>query len=155
MSETPQNSFQNFLQLIAGLLLDLCASKMMYGHLEIRANSLSAKQCNKCCTTTLGNMSKLPENSTTPSPQFMCLNNSHTDRADCTESIQYIMYFLAQFPCLFPAVWNSKIHIVQPLCSECTLPQFLCLICLLYGLLYPYSATCIQWCTCCLNICAR
>jgi hypothetical protein len=80
MSETPQNSFQNFLQLITGLLLDFCASKMLYGHLEIRANSLSPKQCNKCCTTALGNMPKLPENSTTPSPRFLCLNNSRTDR---------------------------------------------------------------------------
>jgi hypothetical protein len=38
---TPQNSFQNFLQSNTGLLLNLCVSKMLYGHLEIRANSSS------------------------------------------------------------------------------------------------------------------
>jgi hypothetical protein len=98
MSETPQNSFQNFLQLIAGLLLDLCASKMLYGHLEIRANSLSPKQCNKCCTTALGNMSKLPENNTKPSPRFLCLNNSQY----YTTNIRNVQFtFLPQFPCLF------------------------------------------------------
>jgi hypothetical protein len=52
---------------------------MLYGHLEIRANSLRPKQCNKCCTAALGNVSKLPENSTAPSPRFLCLNNSRTD----------------------------------------------------------------------------
>jgi hypothetical protein len=41
LSQTPQNSFQNFMQSNTGLLLDLCASKMLYGHLEIRANCSS------------------------------------------------------------------------------------------------------------------
>jgi hypothetical protein len=73
---------------------------MLYGHLEIRANCLIPKQCNKCCTTTLGKMRKFPKNNTAPSPQNLCQNNSRTDRTDCT--------FCFGFPALFFLLYGIR-----------------------------------------------
>jgi hypothetical protein len=64
----------------------------------VGTNSLNPKQCNKCCMIVLGNVSKLLENNTVPSPRFLCLNKNCTD---CTKSIQYGLYFLPRFSCLF------------------------------------------------------
>jgi hypothetical protein len=128
---------------------------MLYGCLEICANCLSPKQCNKCCTIALGNVPKLPKNSTTPFPRNLCQTNSRTDRIDCTESVQYGLYFLPRFSCpFFPDVQNSKIRTERPFLLDCTFPRFLCLLFLLYSLLNPYSTTCLQCCPCYLDFCA-
>jgi hypothetical protein len=82
--------FPEFSAINCKLVLDFCASKLLYDRLEIRANYLNPKKCNKCWTTALGNVPKLPKNNTAP-PRNLCQNNSRTNR---TKSIQYGLYFL-------------------------------------------------------------
>jgi hypothetical protein len=79
---------------------------------------IAQKQCNKRYTTALGNMPKLPENTTEIVPRILCLIYNCTDRTNCIESIQYRLYLSASVsvPFFFPTVRNSKILTVQPLC---------------------------------------
>jgi hypothetical protein len=131
MTQTPQNSFQNFLQSNTGLLLDFCASKMLYGHLGKRAKT-SRKQHSAFTSKSMHEY------------------QSYRPYRICT--VQTVLSTSVFVP--FPVVQNSKIHTVRPLCSDCTLPRFLCLHFLLYNLLNLYSIAYLQCCPCCLDLCA-
>jgi hypothetical protein len=78
-NEPTQNSFQNFLQSNIGLLLDFCASKMMYGHLEILSSSFSKILGALWLYSCLENHDKLPRKTTQQSVSIS------VPRKDCTD----------------------------------------------------------------------